>query len=416
MRGNVSGERPSGTWSVSKRFTLAFIGVVTLLLVGFAVVAIAVDIRTIDRELQDLLNDTARLTQVSLAVPLWNVDTATIASFARRIAAAGLARICRDPFGRPNGRPEQSTATPGPGFPLLHRVVGVPRQDRRYRPPGQEDRNGAAGRLERGRPAGDPRESRRHPGTHPPDHRRDLRNVHAHHAAVRRAPLAALQRSAGLIAGGNLDAPIDTTHQDEVGHLARDLDAMRGSLRALIQERRQNEERLEDANRTLEQKVEERTGALQSKTQELTRTVEELQALGLVGRVVSSTLDLETVLSVIVAHAVQITGTDGGAIYEYEAPTQTFHLRVAHQMEAELVDALRAHPPARRRHGGPRRATRLPVQIPDIHEEGTYDARLRDLFGRDDFRARLAVPLIREDEIIGALVVRRRAPGPSRPS
>ena len=82
MRGNVSGERPSGTWSVSKRFTLAFIGVVTLLLVGFAVVAIAVDIRTIDRELQDLLNDTARLTQVSLAVPLWNVDTATIASFA----------------------------------------------------------------------------------------------------------------------------------------------------------------------------------------------------------------------------------------------------------------------------------------------------------------------------------------------
>jgi nitrate/nitrite-specific signal transduction histidine kinase len=153
-------------------------------------------------------------------------------------------------------------------------------------------------------------------------------------------PLEALQRSAGLIASGNLTAPIDTTQRDEIGHLARDLDGMRSSLQALIEERRRNEERLEEANRTLEEKVEERTGALQSKTHELTRTVEELQALGEVGRAVSSTLDLETVLTVIVAHAVKITGTDGGAIYEYDAPTQTFHLRVAHQMEAELVDAL----------------------------------------------------------------------------
>ena len=123
-----------------------------------------------------------------------------------------------------------------------------------------------------------------------------------------------------------------------------------------------NEERLEEANRTLERNVEERTRDLQSKTQQLTRTVEELQALGVVGRVVSSTLDLEAVL-VIVAHAVQITGTDGGAIYEYEAPTQTFHLRVAHQMDAELVDALRSVP-ARRRHGGPSRGHAPPGSDP----------------------------------------------------
>jgi signal transduction histidine kinase/CheY-like chemotaxis protein/HAMP domain-containing protein len=225
-------------------------------------------------------------------------------------------------------------------------------------------------------------------------------------------PLARLQESAGMIARGNLDAPIDTAHEDEIGQLARDLDGMRQSLQALIDERRQYVVRLEDANRTLEERVEERTAALQGKTLELTRTVDELRALGEVGRAASSTLDLETVLTVIVSHAVQITGTDGGAIYEYDPVSQTFDLRATHQMEPELIAALRSTPP-RLGEGtvGRAAASRLPVQIADIHEDVSYGERLRELFDRYGFRARLAVPLIREDEIIGALVVRRRSPG-----
>src|SRR5574341_691944 len=53
---------------------------------------------------------------------------------------------------------------------------------------------------------------------------------------------------------------------------------------------------------------------LQQRTQELVRSVGELKALGEVGQAVSSTLDLETVLTRIVSHAVQLSGTDGGAI------------------------------------------------------------------------------------------------------
>src|SRR5215471_21114282 len=53
---------------------------------------------------------------------------------------------------------------------------------------------------------------------------------------------------------------------------------------------------------------------LQARTQELTRSVDRLTALGEVGRAVSSTLDLETVLQTIVSRAVQLTGTDGGSI------------------------------------------------------------------------------------------------------
>ena len=66
----------------------------------------------------------------------------------------------------------------------------------------------------------------------------------------------------------------------------------------------------------------------------------ELKALGEVGQAVSSTLDLETVLTRIVSHAVQLSGTDGGAIYEYDEPSEEFLLRATDHMEEELINAL----------------------------------------------------------------------------
>ena len=80
---------------------------------------------------------------------------------------------------------------------------------------------------------------------------------------------------------------------------------------------------------------------LQARTRDLTRSVEELQALGEVSQAVSSNLDLHTVLTRIVAHAVQLSGTDGGMIYEYDEPTQAFHLRTTSRMADELIAALR---------------------------------------------------------------------------
>ena len=47
---------------------------------------------------------------------------------------------------------------------------------------------------------------------------------------------------------------------------------------------------------------------LEARTRELAQSVEELKALGEVGQAVSSTLDLQTVLSTIVRHAVQLSG------------------------------------------------------------------------------------------------------------
>ncbi len=151
-------------------------------------------------------------------------------------------------------------------------------------------------------------------------------------------------------------------------------------------------------------------GELQARTRELARSVEELKALGEVGRAVSSTLDLQTVLATIVARAVQLSGTDGGAIYEFDETAQEFELRATQGMSAEVIEAIRE---ARIRLGesavGRAALNREPEQIADIHDEPAY--ALRHIMERAGFRAFLAVPLLREERIIGALVVRRREPG-----
>jgi signal transduction histidine kinase len=155
---------------------------------------------------------------------------------------------------------------------------------------------------------------------------------------------------------------------------------------------------------------------LQTRTRDLARSVEELQALGEVGRAVSSTLDLETVLATIVSQASQLSGTDGGAIYEYDEVSEEFQLRATQNLAMEFVDLLRS---TRIRKGegavGRVAVTLEPTQIPDIERDPTYQSRLKAAALREGYHALLAVPLLREQRIIGALVVNRRTPGQFAP-
>ena len=76
---------------------------------------------------------------------------------------------------------------------------------------------------------------------------------------------------------------------------------------------------------------------LRARTREtLARSVAELRALGEVSHAVNSTLDLETVLSTIVAKAVQLSATDAGAIYVFSKLRQKFRLRATYGMSEEL--------------------------------------------------------------------------------
>jgi GAF domain-containing protein len=75
---------------------------------------------------------------------------------------------------------------------------------------------------------------------------------------------------------------------------------------------------------------------LRVRTNELGRSVEELRALGEVSQAVSSTLDLETVLSTIVAKAVQLSSTEAGAIYVFNHQQREFRLRATYGMDREF--------------------------------------------------------------------------------
>jgi signal transduction histidine kinase len=151
---------------------------------------------------------------------------------------------------------------------------------------------------------------------------------------------------------------------------------------------------------------------LEARTLELTRSVGQLTALGEVGRAVSSTLDLETVLRTIVSRAIQLSGTDGGSVYEYDEATEEFSLRASRDLPEAYVEQVRDARP-RKGEGAVGRVaeTREPVQIADISDPAAYESRVRNTLLEIGLRALLAVPLIAEDRLVGALIVMRRRSG-----
>jgi signal transduction histidine kinase len=202
-------------------------------------------------------------------------------------------------------------------------------------------------------------------------------------------PIQALRAGAERIGKGELKQRISVKTGDELEALADQFNDMAGKL--------------EESYADLEWKVEVRT-------QELARSVQELQALGEVSHAVNSTLDLETVLSTIVAKAVQLSGTDAGAIYVFSKLRQRFRLRATYGMSDELIEAVGAQTIRMGETAiGIAAQRREPLQIADLLDEPRNP--LQDIILHAGYRALLAVPLLRPDRIVGALVVRRREPG-----
>jgi signal transduction histidine kinase/HAMP domain-containing protein len=149
---------------------------------------------------------------------------------------------------------------------------------------------------------------------------------------------------------------------------------------------------------------------LRERTDELDRSVGELRALGEVSQAVNSTLDLETVLSTIVAKAVQLSSTEAGAIYVFDDVQREFHLRATYGMERDLIDALsRSHIGIDEPNITPALAQGKPIQVADLRIETA--SGINEIILRAGYRALLVAPLLRVDTVVGMLVVRRRSPG-----
>jgi signal transduction histidine kinase/ActR/RegA family two-component response regulator len=143
---------------------------------------------------------------------------------------------------------------------------------------------------------------------------------------------------------------------------------------------------------------------------ELAKRVDELEALRAVGEAVSSSLDVDRVLSTIAMHAVELSGTDGGSIMEYYERDRSFRVRSVYRTQSEVVERLRAiRIDLDETLVGRAARERRPIAVPDLgaveldpHTRILHDAGWRSL---------VAVPMLREDQIVGSLIVRRRQTG-----
>jgi two-component system, NtrC family, sensor kinase len=151
---------------------------------------------------------------------------------------------------------------------------------------------------------------------------------------------------------------------------------------------------------------------LEARTAELSRSVDQLTALGEVGRAVSSTLDLETVLTTIVSRAVELSGLDGGVVFEYDEEGKAFVQRAQAGTGGGLA-AVRRATRIRENEGvvGRTAIDLKPVAVADITEPGAYVGPNRENLIESGVRAILAVPMVREGQLIGCLGVTRDQPG-----
>ena len=148
---------------------------------------------------------------------------------------------------------------------------------------------------------------------------------------------------------------------------------------------------------------------VEARTRELAQSVEELSALGEVSQAVNSSVDLETVLTTIVAKATQLSNTEAGAIYVFDELRQEFRLRATYGMDDTIIAAIRdRHIHIGETAIGKAVEQRMPIQVPDIQHD---PSSVLDVIVRAGFRALLTVPLLASDQIVGALVVRRRQAG-----
>jgi len=131
-------------------------------------------------------------------------------------------------------------------------------------------------------------------------------------------------------------------------------------------------------------------------------------------RAVNSSLDLDTVLANIISRAVQLSQADEGTIYEFDETEEVFVPKSAFGMSAERVEGLRERRVRMgETHLGRAAVLRAPVHVEDVQQDRTIPDVGELLEG---IHAVLAVPLLREDKVVGGLVIRRRTVGSFAPT
>jgi signal transduction histidine kinase/CHASE3 domain sensor protein len=198
-------------------------------------------------------------------------------------------------------------------------------------------------------------------------------------------PMKEIEARLQRIAAGDFTQRVHVVNRDELGALAANVNIASEELGRLYRQ-------------------------IQDQTHDLKRSIEELQALGDVAQAVNSTLNLEQVLATIVAKAAELSEAEAGAIYVVSQESRQFRLRATYGISDALIKAIeRQGIGAGETPLGQAADRREPLQIADLRDEAAF--ALHDAIHEAGYRALLIVPLLREDQVLGALVVRRKEPG-----
>lgn len=408
MQSAFSSSTPPKVSSISRRFSYALISIIAILLIAFTAIVLLYDINRIESEMHERLGSAILFAENSLPTPLWNLDYMVVNEFVEALfldqSIVYLKIWWKDQIiserVHPDYRHEQIDLDISKSWQKKSDMIA--KSSDIYFKDKEIAKIIIAMSLKKVK-------------------KQALHQIYGAITLIilimvaiwitsilvtRRyisTPLEKLQASASLIAKGDLDTFVDKSSSDEIGILSQHLDDMRQSIKQLFEELNVSKEKIEEYSRTLEHKV-------TTRTEELARSVDELTALGEIIKTVSSTLDLEAVLTSIVRNAVKLSDTDAGTIYEFDEKEQFFLPRINYGMSSELIYALRDY---KLRVGdrtviGQAAQNKAPGQIPDLAKVDDYPIPYLQEAG---YRALLAVPLLREDRLIGGLIVRRKTAG-----
>ncbi len=262
MKGLFSREHRLKDYSISRRLSYALIGVVTVMLVGFAAIAIFVNITRMNVGLESHLENILKLTEASLVKPLWNFDIDTVNGFIEAL-------FLYEPIVYVHIVEEENSITTRTHPAFQQKDFAYFAQSSRFIVK-------TADIFYQGNPIGTIQLAMSRASVQQELIVNiigivvltifvivaiSLTSVVITRRYIAR-PLLKLQNSAMLIAHGDLDTCIDTSSLGEIGRLARDLSVMRDSIKQLFAALRESNLKLEEYNRTLEQHVEKRTTEL----------------------------------------------------------------------------------------------------------------------------------------------------------
>jgi signal transduction histidine kinase len=263
MKNDYSSTPTAKIRSVSRRFSYAFIGVVTFILILFAGTAIFINSARINAELEKRLDNALKLSYISLPAPLWNLDNDVVDDYIEALFLDESIVFAEVVWGNQviSKRVREKYQQTDPSYfgQSSQFIVNI------------------SNIVYEGNKVGTIKLAMSRENV-----KKELTvailgiivltifiivaitmtSLVITKKYISR-PLLQLQESASLIARGDLDTFVDKSGSDEIGILAQHLDGMRGSIKQLFAELSESKDKVEEYSRNLEQKVEVRTRELE---------------------------------------------------------------------------------------------------------------------------------------------------------